>query len=236
MMSRSPLLLAAAALLLALPARSDAAFFVETGDAGALPSAAQTVTGVSNLTGIQGNLSSTGDRDMFRIFLTGGRTFSATTVGQPGTLLDTQLFLFDSTGRGVYANDDDAAGQGANAYRSTLPSGTSLTPMASGIYYLLIVASGAYPTSSAGLIFPNFSTAPIVDPTAVVGPTGPGGSSPITGYTGAATEFGTYQIALTGATSVVPEPASALLVGCGVALAGLAAARRRRDRVGQAAA
>ena len=65
------------------------------------------------LTQITGTISSTTDRDMFEIFITGGGTFSATTVGTPGTVFDTQRYLFDSTGKGVYANDDDIAGAGA---------------------------------------------------------------------------------------------------------------------------
>lgn len=208
---------ALAALFLSVPRPSHAAFYVETTDAGALPAAATSLLTFPSLTGISGNLSSTTDRDMFAIYLTGGGTFSATTVGQPGTLLDSQLFLFDSTGRGVYGNDDDASGQGSNQFRSTLPANSARTPLSAGIYYLLIVASGANPTGNGGLIFPNYITPPTVDPTAVVGPTGPGGGSPITGYTGTASESGTYSIALTGVGSI-PEPSSILLVGTAIAL------------------
>ncbi|WP_435017712.1 DVUA0089 family protein [Tundrisphaera sp. TA3] len=217
---------ACVALFLLAP-RADATFWVEAGDAGQLPNAAQVVLGDSSpLTGISGSLSSTGDRDMYLIYITGGGTFSATTVGQPGTLLDTQLFLFNAAGRGVYANDDDAAGEGFNQYRSTLPANGPLTPLAAGFYYLLITASPIFPTGTGGVIFPNYTT-PGGSGTAVVGPTGPGGGSVITGYTGTGVEFGSYQIALTGATAV-PEPSSLASAGIAGVVGLLALARRRR--------
>ena len=62
------------------------------------------------------------DSDLYRICLTNGASFSASTLG--GTLpasLDTQLFLFDAQGYGVYANDDWKTSRG-----SKLPAGAPL--------------------------------------------------------------------------------------------------------------
>ena len=64
---------------------------------------------------IDGRLAAGDDQDLYRICLEGGGSFSATTVG--GTELDTQLFLFDAAGRGVYGNDDSQATR-----QSTLPA------------------------------------------------------------------------------------------------------------------
>ena len=79
----------------------------EDGDAGETRATAQRVVGLGPLTEISG---STNDADMFKICVTGNQTFSATTV--EGASWDTQLFLFDASGRGVYANDVSVPGRG----------------------------------------------------------------------------------------------------------------------------
>jgi hypothetical protein len=189
--------------------------WAEVGDAGQTIATAQVTLGSrsDSLTLITGSISAASDHDLFEIFINGGAMFSATTVLQPGTLDDTQLFLFNSAGIGVYANDDSGA-LGANFDRAALPA-MSITP---GLYYLLIDASGSYPTSAGGLIFPNFTltSVPVVDSTTVVGPIGPGSASPFTGYTGTAASFGTYQIALTGVSAAAPEPISFVLFATGI--------------------
>jgi hypothetical protein len=200
--------------------------WAEVGDAGQTLATAQLALGNPNdsLVTITGSISAASDHDLFEIRITNGATFSATTVGTPGTLDDTQLFLFTSAGIGVYGNDDAANAFGANAARSTLPAGGAPTTITPGLYYLLIDASLSYPVSTpattAGLIFPNFTltSVPVVDSTAVVGPNGPGGALPLTGYTGTAASFGTYQINLTGAAAaaVIPEPTSFVLFATGV--------------------
>jgi PKD repeat protein len=130
---------------------------------------------------------------MYAIFINGDGSFSATTVDL--TTVDTQLTLFESSGMGVYSNDDDATTGGS---QSTLPAFHLLTPTTPGLYYLAISDWDYDPVSDGGLfIFPHPDT--IGSNTAVDGPTGPGGESPVIGWGGISTiGGGAYTIALTG--------------------------------------
>jgi hypothetical protein len=194
---------------------AQAVTFTESDDAGELLNTAQvTLQGTQPIESISGTLSE--DADLFQIFLTGGQTFSATTLnldtliqipidetlGAPTDLLgDPQLFLFDSFGRGVYANDDSFGSS-----QSTLPS-LSFSPVESGIYYLAISSFGYDPISAGGIIFPDEPSDGVFEPT------GPGGGSPLIGFEGTSTTSGRYTIALTGVqarTESVPEPTSML--------------------------
>jgi hypothetical protein len=161
-------------------------------------------------------------QDMYLIHIDGGGTFSATTVG--GASFDTELFLFDANGKGVYANDD-ASGDFAP---STLRANHSLTPITPGDYYLAITQCCSAPISDAGQIF----TIAGANHRALSGPTGPGGASPVTGYTGGFVQTpggGSYQIFLTGAhASVVPEPNVFALMLAGLSIIGLSARHRRK--------
>jgi len=198
--------------------------WAEVGDAGDLLGTAQTALGFGSLTQITGTIGSPTDVDLYQFFIDGGGTFSATTVGQPGTLVDTQLFLFDEAGRGVYGNDDVVGGV---TLRSTLPAFHPLTPLVPGIYFLAVTPFNRDPVSSLGLIFPDFVFR------AVLGPTGSGGASPLSGYIGTGVFQGfpaTYTVALTGA-QLIPEPSSlALLSMGGLALLGYCRRRGTRSR------
>jgi hypothetical protein len=156
----------------------------EQGDAGDLPATAQDLTGAGVDT-INGTIADATDIDMFRVCVDGGATFSASSVG--GTAVDTQLFLFDSSGRGVYANDDERDG----VIQSLLPAGHPLTPRTPGEYYLAV---GAYNLDPLGADQPIFSPG-----TGVVGPAGPGGGEPISGWGGRPGGPGPYTLVLTGA-------------------------------------
>jgi hypothetical protein len=176
-------------------AQATATTWTEVGDAGDLPPNAQAVTGEGPLTSISGTISNANDEDMYKICLLGGKTFSARTASG-SVIIDPQLFLFDAAGLGVYANDDD----GPLTQQSHLPAGHPLTPTLPGIYYLAISAWNNDPVSSGGLIFPDD---PVSNNTAV-GPTGPGGGSPISGWTSGGNTLsiaagGGYTITLTGA-------------------------------------
>jgi hypothetical protein len=206
----------------------------ETGDAGSLPATAQNAGGTpfAPLTAITGTLTlnlGISEADMYEIYINSPTTFSATTTGfSPGVNnFDTQLFLFDLTGHGIYANDDDTTSGGPG---STLPAGTAfMSSLPAGFYYILITGSGQFPADSLGRpLFPNFTTG--ADPTGVFGPTGTGGANAIAGYTGNSTEGGNYSIALTGA-QVVPEPSIVGLMLPGIAgLLLLQSQRAKRKR------
>lgn len=189
--------------IIALSQPAEAFTWAEIEDAGELPETAQDITNITKnepLEFITGHLESPTDVDMYAIFVTGGGDFSATTVGWTIDV-DTQLTLFDSTGIGVYSNDDFAT---ANR-QSTLPAFNMLTPTAPGIYYLAISDFDYDPVSGEGYIFPHPDS--IGSDTDVNGPTGPGGASPITGWDGISTfGGGSYTIALTGAVAVARLP------------------------------
>ena len=71
------------------------------------------------------------------------------------TTLDTQLFLFDANGLGVYSNDDAPCG----VRSSRLPSNHRFSPTGPGEYYLALSSFNNDPQSDAGEIFPDlFST------------------------------------------------------------------------------
>jgi hypothetical protein len=178
---RIPTVLAILSLLSLAPAAGAAG---EEGDAGDLPATAQDLRG-AGVERIDGVISDAGDVDMYRLCVDGGGRFSASAVG--GTAVDTQLFLFDSAGRGVYANDDDRDG----VLQSRLPSGHALTPQAGGEYLLAVGAYNLDALAAGDPIFP--------DERGTVGPTGPGGGNPVTGWGGRAGDGGAYSLFLTGA-------------------------------------
>ena len=174
-----------AALALALPSSAIAA--TESGDAGDLPGTAQDLASAPVDT-IDGSIATGTDQDLYRVCLAGAGSFSATTVG--GTELDTQLFLFDAAGHGVYGNDDSQATR-----QSTLPDLHELTPTAPGVYLLAVTPYNRDPRSAAGAIFGSGG---------VLAPSGPGAAQPLSGWTGRVGLPGDYRIALTGTTGCAP--------------------------------
>ncbi len=184
--------------------------FTKTSYPGNLPGRDIVTYGTGELTTILGSFTTTStastasNPDLYRIIITGLSPFSATTTGFDTTVYDTQLFLFDSTGRGVYANDDT----------SDFSKGATLNPFAPvtpGIYYLGVAAYGAIPRSGIGSAFDMFPNT-YDDTTGDVGFTGlktptPGVTGPLSNWSlsGADVETGAYSIALTGATYAVPE-------------------------------
>jgi hypothetical protein len=207
-----------------------------------LPLTAQITAGVGGLTTITGTLTSytTGSErtvaepsypDLFEIYVTGTTLFSATTVGEPTTLYNPELFLFDSSGDGVYFNNDASP----VTRQATIAPTTELT---AGTYYIGIGTIGAIPRSGTGKnssfdIFPD----PVDEGTSVAftglsGPAGPGGADPLASWDISSTdvETGSYTIALTGATfAVAPEPPQIAIFGLGIiGLSGLILRARRR--------
>jgi hypothetical protein len=168
--------------------------------------------------------------DMFVIQVTDPLAFSATTVGTGGGGLieDSQLFLFNTAGLGVYANDD-ADGL---TRRSTLPAGHLSGSLSAGLYFLAISGFDRDPVGAVDLIFPNFPRSE------VSGPSGPDGGTPISGWSGFG-DFGPYTILLTGADPVppsvppvsvpTPEPSTIILLGILIPIVVIQARQRQRQ-------
>jgi hypothetical protein len=172
----------------------------EVGDAGDLRVTANDM-GDSAVTQIDGSFTDATDADVYRICLTDGASFSASTVGGAfPSNLDTQLFLLDAQGYGVYANDDAAVG----IRGSTLPARHRFSPGTGGEYYLAVSQYNRDPQSSQGEIFQD-SFSRWQFPDGVIFANGFGGAETLSGWNGRAPGgLGTYRITLTGTRACVP--------------------------------
>jgi hypothetical protein len=227
-MTRNFSLFAAVAALLVftatVPARADV---VTASGAGPLPGSAEDLTGV-NVSEIDGSIPNDGDAldvNVFKINITNYVDFSAISVGSAFDIPDTIMVLFDSSGDGVYANDDNSgsntlaclpSADGSNPCSSSRPAGVG--PASDGIYYLAIAYSQDLPLSAAGEIFTIFNSTDVVGPDLTMG-----GGSPITGWDGdvfTSPDFDdtNYTILLTGVSATTPEPATWTLLAPAVGL------------------
>jgi len=199
--------------------------YTESGDAGQTLATAQGA-GVINgdpLGMIFGTIGSATDADLFVFNITDPTIFSASTTLGTATL-DTALFLFNSSGRAIYTNDD-ASGA---SIQSTLPAGTPFTlALAPGVYYLGISLSGNESINSNGqLLFQAFiagDSTSVRGPAAGINPDTHGDFNGLTSFP----EMGSYRIDLTGA-SAVPEPSTVGLCLAGAAAIGVALRKRRQ--------
>ena len=171
----------------------------ESGDAGDLPATAQNV-GSGAVTSITGGFGNGSDADIYRVCLSDGASFSASTVAAPPR--DTQLYLFDADGLGVYSNDDIGLG----VHVSRLPANHRFSPTSGGEYYLAVSAFNNDPWSDSGEIFPDaFSPSLYLD--GVIDASGPGAAEPVSSWTGAPRgASGPYSISLTGTTACDTTP------------------------------
>jgi hypothetical protein len=208
--------------------------FTEVGDAGQTPGTTQNTGfnigpsgGQWTIFGTLGGPTNSNDADVYRLVLNAPFLFTATTVnpltaasGGAGGL-DTQLFLFDSAGHPIFANDD-ATGL---ALQSTLPARSPFTfALGPGVYFLAISLSGNDPWNSANqLVFTTGGgdTTAIRGMASGINPTtwndfdSAAGGQPA-GYTGA------YQINIFS----VPESGSTIVLMI-AALAAIAVVHRR---------
>lgn len=111
----------------------------EVGDAGDLPATAQVLTGLATITSISGTIQSASDVDMFQFTLASPATLSFMVAA--ASTIDSQLFLFNAAGAGLWANDDMGTSLDAQITAS----------LASGIYYLAISSWDRHPVNAANL-------------------------------------------------------------------------------------
>lgn len=211
----------AVAASVALVSSASALTWIEVGDAGQSIATSQTpIPANQPLNSIFGSFLSTSDVDIFTIFISNPALFSATTVLGTSTLIDTSLFLFNSSGLPVYMNDDAAGG---GTIQSTLPAGNALGPQTAGIYYLAISLSDNEPVNFANqLLFALGASTSVRGPNPIA--TGPLVNWDSSGVAAGST-IGAYQINLTGA-STVPEPSTLAL--CAIGTFGILRIVRRR--------
>lgn len=221
-----PLLVSAACVSFNFAAHAQ---YVEVGDAGSAPAAAQGTGSVAGqaLATIAGTISATADADFYVITIASPSLFSATTVG--GTLVDTQIYLFTLDGAPVYLNDD----ANGTSTQSLLPGASVLGPQAAGTYILGISVSGVDPVNSTNQTL----FAPAIFSTDLRGPAS-NTFGTVAGVidNSAFADAGAYSISLTGAGTAlaVPEPSMGALLLAGIV--GLGAARLRRRRASASAA
>ena len=173
----------------------------ETVDAGESILTAQSVPGGTDL--ISGSID-TNDADMYG-FYWGGGAFFANTIGSP---MDTQLFLFDSTGAGVWANDDCVVS--CDAQSQITDAGLS-----AGSYFIAVSGYNNDPLDAgASLIFPS---------TPFNVQFGPNDGDVLASWSRG--NSGSYTINISP-TGVVPVPAAVWLFGSG--LLGLVGIARRK--------
>lgn len=205
-----------AALAVSAPLLSSASASVagpdwdEPYDAGSLQSSAQLIFGVGSLSSIAGSIrvvAFVGDdvdaQDMFWITIADPLRvpFSAGTAASFGgsATFDTRLWLFDSDGFGLLANDD--AGGAQSGFFGSSTDGTGIMISAPGTYLIAVSGAGTEPLDKNGDPLFLFTLAGEVS-----GPDGPGGGNPIAGWSDDRNDSsgGEYLIKLEGVEFLTP--------------------------------
>jgi len=198
------------AALAAVTALSSAQVWNESGDAGDLIGSAQQTQGVGALTTINGVLDD--DIDIFTFNIVNSGTFSITVTN---TLIDSMLYMFNAGGMGVVADDDSAGNLLSFVDFTNVGPVTGTMNIAIGNFF-------SDPWINAGNGWMWDPTSPVNE-----GPNANGASNPLDHWDSIGAGADTYTLVLTGAEfAAVPEPATFMAIGLG--LAGLALARRRK--------
>lgn len=190
--------------------------YVETGDAGQTLATAQAAGAFpGGASTISGTIANGNDADLYSFTLAATTSLqfalTSTTNG-----IDTGLFLFNSTGQALFANNDG--------------SGTSVNPilralnLAAGTYFLGIAISGNEPVNSANqLLFAMGTTTSTRGAASGVNPTTLAGFNSNPDFPG---DTGAYSIAITA----VPEPSTNVALALGGAVALTLVRRFRRSQ------
>jgi hypothetical protein len=169
------------------------AVFNEIGDAPDITP--QPTNGGGAMNTIIGSFTDSLDVDMYCINVTNPATFSARTSG---VTFDTQLFLFDTSGRGVVHNDDSPV------YGTTLSRITGQYVTTAATYLLAVSSYNRDPAGGGAQLVWLDDTAPVERV-----PDGPGATLPVNTWIGnGEPSTGYYAITLTGAAycPVAPTP------------------------------
>jgi hypothetical protein len=202
--------------LLLLPASLlPAQTYIEVVDAGqTLPTASSTGAPPVTLTSITGNISSSNDADLFAITITNTTTFSATASSAAG--IDTSLFLFNSSGTPVIANDDGSG----TSFQAKIAAGNSLlTSLSPGTYFIGISLSGNEPVNLNNQLLFTLDQ-PTTAVRGIASNLNPKTLSTFDSNT-SFPETGDYTLTLTSTQGAinpfaVPEPSSFAMIGVGI--------------------
>lgn len=159
------------------------------------------------------------DIDIFR-FSWGGGYFSVVTGSVTNPSVNPVLYLLDSNGYGIAANDDYVGGG----------SKIDLTNLISGDYLLIMSPYAGPVTSNFQLMFPSFIDGTNVYPTNPNEPWLKNWWAYIYQYTDPLpSTSGNYSIYFASSPTVatVPEASTTAMIGAGVTLIGLASIRRK---------
>lgn len=189
--------------------------YTETGDAGQTLATAQAAGafpgGASTISGTIAPNGNDADLYSFTLSATTNLQFALTSTTNG---IDTGLFLFNSTGQALFANNDSSGTSINPLLRATLTAGT---------YFLGIAISGNEPVNSANqLLFAMGGTTSTRGAASGVNPTTLAGFNSNADFPG---DTGAYNIAIT----VVPEPSTNVALALGGAVALTLVRRFRRQ-------
>ncbi|AAZ25965.1 DVUA0089 family protein [Colwellia psychrerythraea] len=185
---------ALAGLVLSVSGFANAGLILEIGDTGDNLNTAQSLTG--GTTQVSGSISTNNDVDLFSFYWGGG--LLDLNVSQDNSALDTQIFLFDSLGFGLFHNDD-----------APFPNSIIQTALAAGEYFVGISSWSNDPLSVGGAIFPS-------DFSGQLTPTGPGGASSLSTWEYDGNSSGAYLLNISSTASQVPEPSTLAIFALGI--------------------
>ncbi len=164
-------------------------------DAGELVSTAQSASGTGVLSKIHGVLTSGTDVDVYKIRVCDAAEFGVSLVAPVpgiGARFDTQLWLFDSSGRGLAHDDNTPISSGAVLSNAFVAS--------NGEYYLAVSGWNRDAMSTGGQAMWNDEPVNVER-----APDGPGASGTLGSWAGVG-QFGGYRMLLSGACFVEDVP------------------------------
>ncbi|KXI28198.1 hypothetical protein AX660_17625 [Paraglaciecola hydrolytica] len=189
-----------AGLFLSATGFANAGLILEIDDTGDSLITAQILAG--GTTQVSGTIDTNSDIDLFGFYWGGG--ILDLNVYQDNSGLDTQIFLFDSLGFGLFHNDD-----------APFPNSIIQATLAAGAYFVGISSWSNDPLSVDGAIFPS-------DFTGQLSPTGAGGASVLSNWEYDGVSSGAYLLDISSTAQYptndveVPEPSILAIFALGI--------------------